>query len=55
MKLMLRDRLNIIIIDLLPLHLHSLTTITNRSRQRHFFNVHMALTTTHKHGNKIEM
>ena len=26
-------------------NVHNLTTITNRSRQRHFFHVHMAFTT----------
>ena len=36
-------------------HVHNLTTITNRSRQRHFFNVHMTSTTKYKHRNKIEM
>ena len=36
-------------------HVHNLTTITNRSRRRHFFNVHMAFTTKYKHGNKIGM
>ena len=36
-------------------HVHNLTTLTNRSRQRHYFKVHMAFTTKYKHGSKIEM
>ena len=35
--------------------INNLITITNRSRQKHFFNVHMAFTTKYKHVNKIEM
>ena len=47
---------NEINVPLLVKHVHNLTTITNRSRQRHFFNVHWhSPQLKYKHGNKIEM